>query len=407
MIPEEKQIQTGDTNMNKILRVVLLCGALLVACLFSLTACQEQSEQMTEQTTEAETQAHVHAFGDWTAVVKATCTDAGVDQRVCECGGRELRKTAATGHEEGDWKVSSESTCTEVGINYQACIHCHIVLKTSTTPAKGHTEGDWVVNREPTCTKSGSKQLMCTTCNGAIKSETLRKLGHTEVTVEGKAPTCTEEGLKEGKYCSVCKTTTVEQKTIAALGHTDGEAVEENRVEPTCNIDGACDLVVYCTVCKAEVSRETMVLTATGHTEEIVEAVMPTCTESGLSEGKHCSVCKEILLAQETVPALGHAKVVDQAVEATCSQTGLTEGAHCDRCEQVLIEQQTTPTLNHTEGETVEQNRVEPTCTEQGSYDKVTYCAVCGEVIRRRPMRIPATGHTMKDGECTACGHTE
>ena len=45
---------------------------------------------------------------------------------------------------------------------------------------------------------------------------------------------------------------------------------------------------------------------ALGHTEEIIPAVEATCTETGLTEGKKCSVCGEILVAQEETPALGH-----------------------------------------------------------------------------------------------------
>lgn len=43
---------------------------------------------------------------------------------------------------------------------------------------------------------------------------------HTEVVIAAVAPTCTETGLTEGKKCSVCGIVTVDQKTVAAKGHT-------------------------------------------------------------------------------------------------------------------------------------------------------------------------------------------
>jgi len=46
---------------------------------------------------------------------------------------------------------------------------------------------------------------------------------------------------------------------------------------------------------------------ALGHTETVDSAVAPTCTETGLTEGKHCSVCDEVIVAQQTVSSTGHA----------------------------------------------------------------------------------------------------
>lgn len=42
------------------------------------------------------------------------------------------------------------------------------------------------------------------------------------------------------------------------------------------------------------------------HTEKIDAAVEPTCTATGLTEGKHCSVCNAVLVAQQTVPVKAH-----------------------------------------------------------------------------------------------------
>ena len=64
-----------------------------------------------------------------------------------------------------------------------------------------------------------------------------------------------------------------------------------------------------------------------GHKEIIDEAVEPTCTEAGRSEGSHCSVCGEVIIAPETIAALGHDwKEATCTEPKTCVRCGATEG---------------------------------------------------------------------------------
>ena len=88
------------------------------------------------------------------------------------------------------------------------------------------------------------------------------------------------------------------------------------------------------------------------HTEEVLPAKEATCTETGLTEGKKCSTCGEILVAQEEVAAKGHTEEVLAAKEATCTETGLTEGKKCSVCGEVLVAQEEVAAKGHsfTEG---------------------------------------------------------
>lgn len=85
-----------------------------------------------------------------------------------------------------------------------------------------------------------------------------------------------------------------------------------------------------------------------GHVEVIDEATEATCIQKGVTEGKHCSVCKEVLVAQEVVEALGHEVEKLPAVEPTCIKEGLTEGSYCTRCEEVLLAQNPVLQVDHT-----------------------------------------------------------
>ena len=63
-----------------------------------------------------------------------------------------------------------------------------------------------------------------------------------------------------------------------------------------------------------------------GHREVIDEAVAPTCTEIGLSEGSHCGICGEVFAEQQTVAALGHTEGNDDFCTVCGEPVRATEG---------------------------------------------------------------------------------
>ena len=96
-------------------------------------------------------------------------------------------------------------------------------------------------------------------------------------------PTCTTAG-ERSRYCACGE---MQTERIPETGHNPSEAVVENLVNATCTIDGSYDEVVYCSIenCMAELSRTTIVVSATGHSFDQWEIVKEaTSTEEGLME---------------------------------------------------------------------------------------------------------------------------
>ena len=167
------------------------------------------------------------------------------------------------------------------------------------------------------------------------------------------------------------------------------------------------------------------------HTIVIDEAVEATCTSTGLTEGKHCSECGEVLVAQEATPLAPHTEEIIPAVEATCTQTGLTEGKKCSICETVLVAQMEAPMIAHSYDDKYDESCNEcgfirdaecahlelvtvegydATCTSTG-LSNGSKCKKCGEIMIEQQI-IPIKAHTpVVDpaiaSTCTSTGLTE
>lgn len=129
--------------------------------------------------------------------------------------------------------------------------------------------------------------------------------------VVAQQPSCTQEGWLEHYTCTLCR------KYFVKVGEDMVEVDREDISSPvlvhkwsdwfvkpaTCTEEGG--EMRYCALCGATEHRGDTI-DATGHTVVTDEGKAPTCTETGLTEGSHCSVCNEVLVSQEVIPATGH-----------------------------------------------------------------------------------------------------
>lgn len=377
---------------------------------------------------------HIHRY-DNVIVTDPTCIMEGFATYACNCGDSYTAdETAPLGHTWQDASCVTPKTCSICGVvegtvldhawnigvvikeateeeEGEKLFTCTVCAATKTTviPTLDHIHDyDKVEVTDPTCTAAGYSTHTCR-CGDSYKIDETIALGHNWHEATCTAPkTCDRCSVTEGATMghSWKEANCTEPKTCNNCGLLEGEANGH-----TWWSLGACTDPTECTVCGAIKDSDYKHV----YSNEWYISKYPTCTESGL-ESRDCLNCWHY--ESRKISPLGHTEVVDAAVAPTCTNTGLTEGKHCSVCNEVLVAQRTVKAKGH--------NWKDATCTEPQTCIRCQVCvgnptghswqaATC--ITPKRCSRCSATegnalGHDWRAATCTnskicnSCGMT-
>ena len=317
--------------------------------------------------------------------------------------------TEAQGGEEPECKHSNtiiqnkkDATCTEDGYTGDTyCPDCKTVVeKGEVIESSGHNYGEWIKEIPATCKAEGTLgHYTCSACGenfdtnkAKLNSLVIPKTeNHTEKLVEGTPATCTQNGLTDGKVCSVCDKVLKEQEPILA-GHTYSDLIEEQKeVHTSTELKASVAAHYYCSACQkyfTETKVETTLAALTGET--------PTHSFGdwiNTDSEKHWKECSCGLKSEESA----HAHTSEVTKDSTCTEEGIK--TFTCTCGHTYTE--TIPVKAHTPGAAVEENRVEASCKAAGRYDSVVKCSKCQAEISRTNVTIPVKAHTGGTATCT------
>ena len=82
------------------------------------------TQEIITTTQENITTEHIHEYGSWHTTKNPSCTEDGVEERICSCGESETRSIEALGHNYSKWVTVNEPTDTNNGKRERICSRC-------------------------------------------------------------------------------------------------------------------------------------------------------------------------------------------------------------------------------------------------------------------------------------------
>ena len=274
--------------------------------------------------------------------------------------------------------VIQAPTCTNEGVGSRKCSLCGAESTYSILRVDHSYPSGWTVRIPASCTSDGEQVRICILCNSDEMCRAIPATGHAWQSSTREA-TCTQAGAKT-RTCSKCQAT--ETETVPARGHS--ETADPGRAAG-CTTGGLSE-GRHCTVCGA-VTLAQQSIPARGHQMISQSGTAPTCTSPGRTGGESCAQCGYSTGGEE-IPATGHREIGEgNAKPATCTESGLTESKRCQICGVMTTGRMKIAPKGH---KAVKDPGKAPTATENGCTDGA-HCSVCGLVLEAQEM-IPALG---------------
>ena len=250
-----------------------------------------------------------------------------------------------------------DATCENDGSVIYAC-ECGNI-KTETIPATGH-DYEYVDNGDGTCTGTCTREG----CTEDTDGHTTLPEAHIYKEDSRQDATCTADGMVI-LGCIYCDNTRTE--SLTAKGHSKGNAVVKNNIDPTCTETGSYDNVFYCDTCGIELERESKIVDPLGH-----KIITDKGTDNG--DGTCTGPCER---CGETVTLEHRFRQFQRDGEAQ------THSHTCYYCNYEEVEE----CLGEVEV-------ISPTCTTQGriAYKPCDKCAGSGKTLI-----LPAIGHDLDE----------